>query len=434
MQISIQKNLISLLTFVMLLVLAGCSGSDENGNNGWNNARPPTVEAVQVVTGSLPLEETLTGVVRARNQVDIYPEITAPVTEVLVNNGDYVEQGQVLVRLRDNEARERLRQAEAGHQIARAQVRQAEARLNRQRLELERVQQLHSRELETDAALQNLEAEVEAADATLELNIAQMNQAESVIDERQNELENTVIRAPVSGYVGLRNAEIGQQANPSTRLFQIGDPGQMKVELTLTEAMTGYIRSGHPATISSPGNGGVVDGTITRISPFLNPVTHTTTAEIEVDNPDRILRSGMFVSVNIRYAESERSVLVPNNAIYYHPDRGQNGIYVAERTGQELLFDGDEPPDELIGPASVQFVPIQIVARGRLITGVEGIPQDSWVVTLGQNLLVRGSEEAYVRPVSWDHIINLQEIQSRDLFDIIERKMASQASSDSAEA
>jgi len=411
------------------LGLTGCSEEEEQGRNSRTN-RAPTVEAIQVITGNLPLEETLTGSVRAQNQTDIYPQISAPITQVLANNGDIVREGDVLVRLRDVEARERLRQAEAGYEIARAQVRQAEADLNRRKIALERVRQLRSRDLETQAELDNMEAEVEAAEATLDLNIARRNQARSVIDERkneQNELENTIIRAPVDGVLGLRNAEVGQQVSSSTRLYQIGDPDSIKIEMVLTEAMTRYIFPGQTAVISSSVTGKSMESTITRISPFLNPVTHTTTAEVEVTNPDRFLRPGMFVTVTVRYGESEQAILVPNNALFYHPNFGEMGVFVADNVSRELSFEGEDPPRELTGASPVRFVPVQVVARGRMVSGIAGIPNDTWVVTLGHNLLLRGAEQANVRPVDWDHILNLQQMQSRDLFDIIQEKMATRA-------
>ncbi|MGM0739904.1 MAG: efflux RND transporter periplasmic adaptor subunit, partial [Bacteroidota bacterium] len=389
-------------TIILLLsaaiILQGCSEDDNsNGSDRSSADRVHTVEAVKVITGNLPLEETLTGSVRARNQTDIYPQISAPVLEVSANNGDQVREGDVLVRLRDVEAREQLRQAEAGYEIARAQVRQAEADLNRKKMMLERTTRLRTQEHETQAELENMEAEVEAAEATLDLNQARLNQARSVVEERRNELENTVIRAPVDGVVGLRNAEVGQQANPSTRLFQIGDPASMKIEMVLTEAMTGYISPGQTSVISSSVTGGSIESTITRISPFLNPVTHTATAEIEVANPDRFLRPGMFVTVTVKYGESDQAILVPNNALFHHPDHGEQGVFLTEEAGRELAFEGDDPPRELTGPMPVRFVPIRVVAKGRLISGIEGIPNDSWVVTLGQNLLLRGSDEANVR-------------------------------------
>ena len=409
------------------LGLTGCSEEEEEQGRNSRTNRAPTVEAIQVITGNLPLEETLTGSVRAQNQTDIYPQISAPITQVLANNGDIVREGDVLVRLRDVEARERLRQAEAGYEIARAQVRQAEADLNRRKIALERVRQLRSRDLETQAELDNMEAEVEAAEATLDLNIARRNQARSVIDERKNELENTIIRAPVDGVLGLRNAEVGQQVSSSTRLYQIGDPDSIKIEMVLTEAMTRYIFPGQTAVISSSVTGKSMESTITRISPFLNPVTHTTTAEVEVTNPDRFLRPGMFVTVTVRYGESEQAILVPNNALFYHPNFGEMGVFVADNVSRELSFEGEDPPRELTGASPVRFVPVQVVARGRMVSGIAGIPNDTWVVTLGHNLLLRGAEQANVRPVDWDHILNLQQMQSRDLFDIIQEKMATRA-------
>jgi HlyD family secretion protein len=198
--------------------------------------------------------------------------------------------------------------------------------------------------------------------------------------------------------------------------------------------MTGYIQPGQPAIITSSVSGVTLDGTITRISPFLNPVTHTTTAEIEITNPDRFLRPGMFVTVTVKYGESDQAILVPNNALFYHPDFGEQGIFVAERSGLELNFEGDQPARELIGPADVRFVPVDIVARGRQVSGIAGIPNDAWVITLGHNLLLRGENQANVRPVDWDHILNLQQMQSRDLFDIIREKMANRARNNNAGA
>src|SRR5690606_15904997 len=97
------------------LLTAACSQEGSGPSpRGWNrqNDRIPAVEAVEVVLGTLPLEERLSGSVRARNQTEIYPEISGRIVEVLVSDGDHVEAGDVLVRLQDTDYRERLRQAE----------------------------------------------------------------------------------------------------------------------------------------------------------------------------------------------------------------------------------------------------------------------------------------------------------------------------------
>lgn len=423
-----KKILFGILPFLLL----ACSGEEAEENNRWNRGYTPTVEVIKTLTGALPLEERLTGVVRAKNQIEIFPEITAPITEILVNSGDRVERGQVLVRLRDSEARERLRQAEAGYEIAEAQVAQSEANLRQLQSRLNRVKTLSERNLESELELEIIQAQVESADASLQLSKAQKNQAASVVEERRNDLANTVIRSPIDGFVGSRQVEVGQSVSPSTRLFEVGDTRNMEIRVSLTERMLGYIEAGQTVSITSD-NIGVdpVMAQIDRISPFLNPVTNATSAEISVDNTENRLRSGMFVTVDILFGESEQAVLVPNNAIYNHPSDGRRGVYVASASSfSELDFVDEEERPEIFGPVPVSFVPIDLVAQGRQVSGIRGINSGDYVVTLGQNLLASGRESANVRVIEWDRMIHLQELQSRDLLEMIRRKLANRNGTD----
>ena len=120
---------------VWFLSCSGQSGSSDN----LPGQIIPAVEAVQARYGSLPLTQRLSGIVEARNQIAIYPEVSAVIVEVNVKNGDMVKKGDPLVRLRDKEFQERLKQATAGYQIAVAQLKQAEARLNEIQSELKGV-------------------------------------------------------------------------------------------------------------------------------------------------------------------------------------------------------------------------------------------------------------------------------------------------------
>jgi RND family efflux transporter MFP subunit len=421
------KNYIYLIALVF--ILSACSGDDESENGSRAREIPtPTVETVQAQFGSLPLEERLSGSVRASNQTDIYPESASPIVEVLVNNGDEVVRGQPLVKLRDFEAQERLRQAEASLQITQAQLRQTETRLVQQQSQLSRIQELASRDMQSQAELEQLKSEVMSLEASKQLNEAQVRQAESILQERQNTLNLTVVEAPISGIVGQRNAEVGQMASPQTRLFQIGDLDNMRVQVILTENMLSRIRRGMRVHVTSPAIGDtIVTAQVSRISPFLNPVTHTAETEIDVQNLDRLLKPGMFVNVDIFYGDSDQATLVPNNAIYRHPREGFEGIFVAPSLASELNFAYDEEQTipQIVGPTAVEFRRIEIVARGRMVTAVRGIEPQTHIVTLGQNLLVDGSPNARVRQVDWEHILNLQQMQSRDLIRIIRERSES---------
>ena len=154
-------------------LLGSACGSGGSGED--RTERPvPGVEAVRARHGTLPLTQRLSGVVKATNQVAIYPEISAVITEVLVRNGETVEAGQPLVRLRDKEFRDRLKQATASYHIAAAQARQADARLKEARSELERVSDLAERGLVSAAQLEAVETRAEVAEADVDKELASL--------------------------------------------------------------------------------------------------------------------------------------------------------------------------------------------------------------------------------------------------------------------
>lgn len=386
--------------------------------------------------GSFPLEERLAGSVRARNQTEIFAEVSGTIAEVFVDDGDRVEAGEALVRLRDRDFEERVRQAESGLQVAEARVRQAEANLARVNANLGRVEAIVERGLGTGAELDTARADAISANADLALAQAQRNQAASVVEERRTELEDTLIRAPIQGIVGTRNAEVGQQANSSTSMFTIGDIERMQVDITLTQQMLARIDTGTPVNIyadTAPDD--VLEARIARVSPYLHPVTHTTNAEIHVDTHDGRLRPGMFVTVDVLYGQTEQASLVPNSAIYQHPRDGRIGVFVAAI--EEALRDpevSEQTPlgplqlEEPLGPVSVLFVPVNVVARGRATSAISGAEPGQWVVTLGHRLLANAdNQQAVVQPTPWQHILDLQQMQSRDLLDVIRNKQEQNA-------
>ena len=418
MAVVFRVNLIKRPSLLLLTVLLAACGGDADAPQSGRSGQVPTVEATQARFGALPLEERLSGVVRARNQTDITPEIGGMVMEVLVADGQFVERGQELVRLRDTEHRERVQQARAGFDIAKAQTQQAAALLNQRRSQLTRSQALAAQNLESVADREALEALVEQAEAGLALAQAQESQAASVLRERETALANTAVKAPISGTIGQRSAEVGQMVGPGQRLFIIGDLGRMHVDLMLNESMLNRIRIGMTAVVTSSSfPDTVIRAQLNRISPFLNPQSYSTTAELDVSNAGRLLRPGMFVSVDILYGRTETATLVPNSALFKHPRQGSEGVFVAPAMAKEITFE-DEPGSrtpQLYGPTGVEFRSVRVIARGRELSAVAGLTEGDWVVTLGHQMLVQNVAEARVRMVEWPHILELQRLQTRDL-------------------
>jgi HlyD family secretion protein len=415
--VNLNSSIPAILGLGWAIVIAGCSGGSGAGDNRGDEL-VPAVEAVQARYGALPLTERLSGVVKARNQVEIYPEITATVVEVLVHNGDFVKRGQILVRLRDREFAERLNQAKAAHRIAEAQAKQAEAELARVRTELERIKTLSEKNLATDAELETIQTEAVSAEADLELARARVEQARATVDEREDALSRTVVRAPISGSAGSRNVEVGMLVNSNSRLFTLGQIDNVRVDVVLTDEMLNYIEPGqHTEVMIGGASQGSLTAPLSRISPFLHPVTHSTEAEIDLANPDGLLKPGMFVTVDIYYGESESATLVPLSALYENPTSGVTGIYISnDSLNQEpVAMMKDEQKIFLTEPAAFEFVPVDVIARGRMNAGIQGVEPGSWVITIGQDLLGGEPGVARVRKVDWSWVQHLQNLQRQDL-------------------
>lgn len=422
------RSTFGLVVFVALL-LGACGDSEPEGAPGGGRGAPgevpiAAVEVVQAHYGALPLEERLSGRVRADNQVVIYPEVAAHVVRVAAQTGDYVQRGQPLVYLRDTQLREQLQQAQAALQVSQAEAQRTEVVLQEIETRLQRTEELAAKQYQSQQELQALQAEAAAAEANHQQARARIAQAEASVDEAREALRRTVVRAPISGYVGQRNAEIGMRVDTGTQLFTIGNLDVLRVNVAITDAMIGRIQEGQTALISSPNLGErVIEAKVSRISPFLEADSYSAAAEIDVPNEERLLRPGMFVAVDVLYGESQQATLVPLSALYENPNSGRLGVYVATSLGTEMPVEVPEEYDETDPPplyeaTPVQFRPVEVLARGREVAGIAGVQPGDWVVTVGQNLLSsrgEGRVQARVRPIPWERVVSLQRLQDDDL-------------------
>ncbi|MFH2049398.1 MAG: efflux RND transporter periplasmic adaptor subunit [bacterium] len=418
------------LTIILIIssfIISGCSGDSNNSKNGKNRLLP-ALEVVQAQQGSLPLIERLSGLVKAKNQIEIYPEISAVIKTIHVQNGEEVRKNQPLVSLRDIEFSERLKQAQASYQVYQAEARQAEARLKEIKSELNRTRSLAEKNLTSDAELEAIETRALLAEADVELANAHVEQALATVAEQNQALSLAVIKAPVDGTVGNRNAEIGMTVSPGTRLFTLGQLDNVKVEVILTDRMLNYIEAGQRTEIlASNLPSGKLEAPLSRISPFLHPLTHSTEAEIELANPDHYLKSGMFVTVDIFYGESEEATLVPLSALYENPLTGITGVYVSRDTLNLIKSVISETGNKgnLTEPVPFEFIPVKVIAKSRISAGISAIKPGDWIVSLGQDLMGGESGPARARPVEWSWVEHLQNLQREDLLkDILDKKQA----------
>lgn len=404
--------------------LAACSEAESRTAN---EIPTPVVEAIEARYGALPLRERLTGTVRAAGQVSIYPEASGPVVEVLAENGDRVRAGDPLVRIRSEVPRTELQQSEAdvaSAVAARERARTTVADLERR---YERSERLAAEDFISQEEFETLRTQLSSARATLAQAEAQVDRAEASVGASNESVRQTVVRAPIDGTVGRRNAEVGMFVAGSTPLFTIGRLEEVEVDVPITQDMLARIRPGQTAEIRSASLGdSVVRAEVSRVSPFIEPGSFSAEIQIDVDNANGALLPGMFVTVEVLYGESEQATLVPKSAIWEDPATGATGIVTAPSIGLEVPITrpevgADQPPPET-PPTPMEFRRIEVLAEGRHVVGVTGIDPGDWVVVVGQHLVTgragtstEGPPQARVRPISWDRLLELQGLQREDL-------------------
>lgn len=196
-----------------------------------------------------------TGYVTARRQATVSAQITGTMAEVLIEEGERVEAGQVLARLDDTAQRAALGQAEAQLAQARAQVGQYRARLEQARRDRERLDDLVGRKLVSRQSAEAARTEAEALAAQLTAQQRFVDLAEAQLRSAQVQLDYTTVRAPFSGVVIAKAAQVGEIVSPlsagggftRTGVGTIVDMDSLEVEVDVNEAYINRVRAGAPA-------------------------------------------------------------------------------------------------------------------------------------------------------------------------------------------
>ncbi|MEJ2483980.1 MAG: efflux RND transporter periplasmic adaptor subunit, partial [Gemmatimonadota bacterium] len=345
----------------------------------------PSVEAVEARYGALPLRERLTGTVRAKGQVAIYPESSGPIVEVLAKNGDIVRAGDPLVRVRSEVSRSQLQQSQAGLASAEANRERARAAVEDLERRYERSEQLVESSFISQEEFEALRTELAAARASLAQAEAQVGRAEGELGASRESVRQTVVRAPIDGTVGRRNAEVGMFVTGSTPLFTIGRLDAMEIDVPITQEMLSRIEVGQTAEIRSESlPDTVILAEVSRVSPFIEPGSFSAELQVDVENPEGALLPGMFVTVDVLYGESQQATLVPKSAIYEDPGTGAIGVFTAPSLGLEVPVtmpaEGSDEVPPMTPPTPGEFQRVEVLAEGRHVVGVEGIEPGSWVV------------------------------------------------------
>lgn len=289
---ALTEKLLLPLLLAFALVLAACgngqAGDDgDNGDDDEETVRIP-VEVVAAETGTVTAFYSTTATLEADREARVVPRLGGTIVELLVEEGDRVEQGQVLARIDD--ARYRL------------ELMRAQANMSRLQQEYNRNQEMYRQDLISAETFERLKFEFEAQKAQFEL--------------AELELSYTDITAPITGVVSERMIKVGNTVNTQDPVFVITLLDPLLATLHVPEREMARLEAGQQAALQADALGGErFEGRIARISPVVDADTGTFRVTVEVRDESGRLKPGMFGRVRIVHDTRERALLVPVQAV-----------------------------------------------------------------------------------------------------------------------
>lgn len=299
----------------------------------------PEVTAMPPGEGRIADRVSAIGDGRALRSVAVLAEVPGRIDDISVQSGQRVTAGEVLLQL-DNEAETIA--------FERAKLMQEDAKSR-----LERAQQLRRSGTGTDVQLR--EAELELRQAELELRQAGF------------ELAQRTIQVPVSGWIGILNAEIGTQISTQTEIARIDDRSALLIDFRLPERMVGKVAMGDAIMAEALAGGfGQIEGRISAIDNRVDPASRTLRVQARLDNGDDRLRAGMAFAITIDLPGEVAPYVDPLSVQWnregayvwvIREGKAQRlGVTILQRSADRVLVRADFQPGDLVVIEGVQSV------------------------------------------------------------------------------
>lgn len=262
------------------------AGAGKGGPGRAGQGPAPAVDGFVVISKNLREDIVASGSLLAAEQVDIYPEISARITQLNIREGQPVAKGALLVKLFDADLR--------------AQLQKLQAQADNARRTEERNKQLLARggisQQEYDIVTTNLRSSL----ADIELVKAN--------------LQRTEIRAPFSGIIGLRNVSAGAVVSPSTLIARLQQISSLKLDFSIPEKYGPAVRNGSSISFLVDGATKPSQGEVYAIEPGVEEQTRNLRIRARVNNTTARFRPGTFARVTLTI-QNERSLVIPTQAV-----------------------------------------------------------------------------------------------------------------------
>ncbi|HUU16317.1 MAG TPA: efflux RND transporter periplasmic adaptor subunit [Sedimentisphaerales bacterium] len=320
-----------------------------------------------------------TGSLLPKSQFIIAPKVAGWLKKLLVNIGDTVQQNKVIAILDDEECTQQVQQARAELQVAKANAENCTSDLDIAKREYERAKALREKQIASASELDESEAAFNACQTRLKVSLAQVAQMESALKTADVRLSYTKVQAFWED--GDEPRVIGEKFVDEGALLQVNEPivsilenNPLTAVVYVIERDYQKVKVGQQSVVTTDAYPDkTFTGSVVRIAPLLKESSRQARVEIEVPNPDQLLKPGMFVRAKIEFARHDNATLVPFAALVRR--EGKEGIFIADTSALKA-----------------RFVPVTTgIINGELAEVTE--PEISGlVVTMGNHLLEDGSD------------------------------------------
>jgi len=283
-------------------IAAGACKNSKAGAAGGPGGGGPMGMPVEVAVARADTvrdEITATGQIEAVQSIDLRPEVDGRIVEILIREGQEVEQGTPLFKVDDAQLK--------------AQVAQLEAQRDLAQQALTRAKDLAQQNASSAADLEKAEAEARSAQAQYDL--------------QRIRLERTTVRAPFAGVVGQRYVSLGDYVTNSTKLTSLHTVNPQRATFQVPERFARQLRPGQQVSFRVAAIAGRdFTGEVDFVDPVVQLPGRTILVKARVPNPARLLQPGMFIEARLVTAVRAHAVVIPEDAVV--PAEGTNAVWV----------------------------------------------------------------------------------------------------------
>lgn len=364
-------------------------------------ALPPLVKVETLAKKDMEKRVVLSGETVPLAEVDISAKYAGRIAEILVDLGDTVRAGDVLIRQDTGDLDISILENTAGREEAAASAVESRAAYGGDRMKAEsdfenakatyeRYQSLYDQGavalqdrddkyramMEAKAALESLTSQqMGRLPAVVAAKVAAAEKARYTVAALEQKRDDMTIRAPSAGRIGYRKAEVGEWASAGEKLLSIVDNSVLYLDCAVAEQDIGAIREGMRLPVSIDSLGISADGVIRYISPAMDEATRSYIVRLVLEKPDAAVRGGMFGRAEVTSAIRRDTLFVPKEAI--GDDNGKKYIFLIDDEGKahrsyvKLGLINDDSVELLSGAKASDRAAVTNIARLREGVAVE---------------------------------------------------------------